>query len=193
MLRAGLWHRGQVRLLTIDPPVAGKDWAIEMPQGPEGVQYEPLVMSAIITDSAGVANRNFNFFADNGAARYARWGSPNSEVANATVEFVHFPAASVAILINPTRKGQQGSMPWLRMPPGHRIVSETGNMDAADQWTGIRVLVQEWLYEPPGEFVPNAGDGAGRVDVAQLDGTLREVNEKLMKLMSLWQGFEATP
>lgn len=190
MLRAGLWHRGQVRLLTIDPPAAGRDWAVEMPQGPEGVQYEPLVMMAIITNSAAVANRNFNFFADNGNQRYARWGSPNSEVANATVEFVHYPAAGPSILINPTRKAQQGSLPWLRMPAGHRIVSETGLIDVADQWAGVRVLVQEWIYEPPGETEPNAGDGEDRVDVAKLNGTMERL-EKL--LQSVAGAFESTP
>jgi len=143
------WYRGAQYTLTAQLPAAGKEFAIEIPEdGPEGVRYEPIAFLAVVSLSGAVANRNFNFFAENAAhTRYARWGSPNSEVAGATVEFVHFPDADRAILINPTRKAQQGSMPRsLYMEKGHRIVSETGLMDAADQWSDVRVLVQEWLF-----------------------------------------------
>jgi len=190
MLRAGLWHRGLQRILTLrEAPLANREFRLEMPQGAEGVQYEILYMSAIITNGATAGNRRYNFFADNGAERYARWGSPNVEVALSTVEFIAYPGAVLNPILNTIRKGQPMPMPILRMPAGHGIQSETDFVDAADQWNSVRVLVQEWFYEPPAERVPNAGDGADRVDVVRFTDALTRL-ESVLRLM---ESAQATP
>lgn len=190
MLRAGLWHRGTQRLLTWpETPGAGKEFAFTFPQGPEGVWYEILNFMVQVNLSAVVGNRNFTFHLDNGAERYARWGSANSEIATAQVEFLAYPGCTASVLINPTRKGQQFSMPVLRVPPGHRITSETGALDAGDQYLGLRVLVQEWVYESAGERVPNVGDGSGRVDTIKMD----TLNKTLERLAQLLESQTATP
>jgi len=191
MLRAGLWHRGLTRLLTFpETPAAGKEFTFTFPQGPEGIRYEIVNFLVQVDNSAVAGNRNYTFHLDNGAERYARWGSPNSEVANAQVEFSAYPGCSASILINPTRKAQQISMPSLRcIEPGHRITSETAAMDVADQYKGLRILVQEWLYEPAGERSPNIGDGSGRVDTIDV----QKLNATLERFAQLLEAQQATP
>lgn len=183
MLRAGLWHKGQTRLLTwTESPPAGKEFVFTFPQGPEGVFYQILNFLVQVDLSAVVGNRNFTFHLDSGAERYARWGSPNSEVATAQVEFIAYPDATPSILINPTRKGQTMTLPPdLRIPPGHRITSETAALDAGDQYKGLRILVNEWLYEPAGERTSNIGgeSDAHRVDTVKLTAAMERIAQLL--------------
>lgn len=190
MLRAGLWHRGTQRVLTWpETPAAGKEFIFTFPQGPEGVWYELLNFLVQVDLSAVAGNRNFTFHLDNGAERYARWGSAQSEVATAQVEFIAYPGGQPSILINPIRKGQLMALPIVRVPPGHRITSETAALDVGDQYRGLRILVQEWVYEPAGERSPNIGDGSGRVDTIAFD----ELNKTLVRLAELMEAQQATP
>jgi len=190
MLRAGLWHRGQMRVLTWNEnPQPGKEFVFTFPQGPEGLFYGIENFLVQVDLSAVAGNRNFTFHLDNGAERYARWGSAQSEVATAQVEFIAYPGGQPSILINPTRKGQLLAMPMVRVPPGHRISSETAALDVGDQYKGLRILVTEWVYEPPAERSPNIGDGSGRVDTISFEA----FNKTMQKLAELLEAQQATP
>ena len=98
MLRAGLWHRGQLRQVSVDAPPPGQDWSIQVPTTPEGVWWEVKSIVAQLVTSAAVANRQVRwlFFAgqtDLGsrvASAYVVAASPTSVAAGTSRIYAAF-------------------------------------------------------------------------------------------------------
>lgn len=69
----------------------------------------------------------------------------------------------------------------LMLKPSERIGTETFNIDVADQYSGIVVLLQQWVYEPPAERSSNIGDenDAHRVDTIKLTKAMERIAELL--------------
>lgn len=199
MLRAGLWHRGMTRLVGIESPDIGKNWKIQVPSTPEGVWWRLKAVAWNLLTSATVATRSPRLFI--GASDF-------TDASRTVVE--QLQGAHVVINHNQTQAANlegffffyegcaktaanaaQTELPHdLRIQPGYFVGSICGAMDqtaiTGDQFRCIRLLVEEWIYEPPGERTPNAGDGSDRVDFVKLNGTLE-------RLAGLLESAQATP
>lgn len=219
MLRAGLWHRNKPIIVNVDPPGAGKDWVVQVPTTPEGVWWRlKSIVFTLLTD-ATAGNRQVTLYvgdsADGGAAgvrltpggAYAGICSGFQEQPNRAYHYVYgedqghpFDVGTGA----PPSQVISISLPHdFRVAPGHFIGTFTRGaptvgtsiggtvtaLAAGDSFVGIRLCVEEWIYEPAGETAPNAGDGSNRVDFVKLDETLG----RLAKVLETLQSVTATP
>jgi len=185
MLRAGLWHRGKTIIVDVPTPDIGSDWSVKVPDQPEGIWWRIKSMTLAFSTSAVVGNRFSRFFYAPFTAPLA--GDKLSAAYVITEPNAQTPAGTTSFL-SCAEGGQLGAfgskyfiLPHdLRVPPGHVFSVITSNLDVGDQYKAIKLCVEEWMYEPPGEQSPNAGDGSGRVDVVKLNETMCRV-EKLLQ------------
>jgi len=193
------------RLVTVDTPEAGKDWFIQVPTVPEGIWWRLKTILFRFATSATVANRlprvSVATALDGGGINggivpntsYVVTSASAAQVAGAANDYVaqelgEFPAAA----------GNVGAFLFtlpqdIRVQPGHYIGTFTGGMDrtpvTGDQYAAIRLLVEEWVYEPAGERSPNIGDGSGRVDTINIG----KLNDTLERMAQLLEAQTATP
>lgn len=189
MLRAGLWHRGFQRIISADAPAVGKDWSIEMPEGPEGIFYQPLAVLFTIVTSVAVANRALALVyaggASGGQLTNVFMRSPGVSLPASTTNGRHCFMVEGPSVLSSDGAGQlvrSGFLPrGLMLKPSERIGTETFNIDVADQYSGIVVLLQQWVYEPPAERSSNIGDenDAHRVDTIKLTKAMERIAELL--------------
>lgn len=121
-------------------PAAGAEMIFT---APAGTRFGIISHLFALTTSAAVANRNVEFLVDDGANAYWRVSSPVTVAASTTQVFsvasFNYPQGIVttdSVLPMPAN---------LRLPPGHRLRTLTGNIQAADQYNSITTLVEEWL------------------------------------------------
>ena len=131
---------GFTNVQTVANPAAGADWSITVPTG---AKWRLQSWSATLTTSATVANRAVrNIVSSGGATLFS--GSPNqtipaSQIAQVTAfNGITAPAANL-VDVNVANPGV------LYVRAGDVIGPSTLNIAAADQWSGIRVTVEEWL------------------------------------------------
>jgi hypothetical protein len=135
---------GYVYGVTISQPAAGSDWSVSVPVN---ARWRLRAWGAIFTTSAVVANRIVGATISGSAGNFWR----ASAVAN-------------AVASNPYRVTAGGIVAYvgldtltltLPLPPdmmlagpvaiGHQFGSVTVNIQAADQWSNINALVEEWI------------------------------------------------
>ena len=201
MLRAGLWHRGHQRMISADAPGAGKDWSIEIPEGPEAVFYQPLSVVFSLATSAVAGNRGLALVYAGGAQAgvlsnvFARSPLQSVIVANSSVRLCYMvdgPRNAVADAAGNRFDGN--FLPrGLLLKPGERIATESLALDVGDAYTGILVVLQTWIFEPPGETTPAIGDGEGRVDVVALNALAGEMQKLTETLQKIAGAFVPTP
>lgn len=196
MLRAGLWHRGSTRLITIDTPPVGTDWLITVPSVPEGIWWEPKSIFFATLNDATVQNRiariNIVASADFFAFPYVQFGAVTPVPASTLGRFAFGQAMPLGLIDNAGvgQVNQQASIPFgLRIPSGHSIRSSMSGKTAGDQLNTISLLVDEWVYEPAGERTPNIGDGSARVDTI----SFTEFSETMKRIAELMEAQQATP
>lgn len=138
-----LVHRLQIRA-DIPNPAAGADFIIPVPGNED---WRLLSVRATLTTSAAVANRLPTLVLDDQTNIGAQVAGVFAHVAS-TVAAVDFVAengfASTAIIATTVTIG----IPKWVVPGGYRIRSLTGNIQAADQWSGISYMV-EIMDDPP--------------------------------------------
>lgn len=194
MLRAGLWHRGAIRIVNIDTPAPGTDWFVTVPTVPEGIWWRLKSCFFSLLTSVAVANRSARVNVcpggDASILPYMQVGSP-ALVPAATIARWAFSegvpevaTADPAIQIN-----REASFPVdFRVQPGHIVRSSVFGLQAADQISGVQLVIEEWVYEPAGERTSNIGDehDATRVDTIKL-------TKAMEKIAQLLEAQQATP
>lgn len=201
MLRAGLWHRGEQRFISGDNPGAGREWSIEIPEGPEGVRYQPLSVIYTLTTSAVAGNRATTLCYASGVAAgsgqsglvnvFVRSGGASVQIASSAIRFCYLIHSPRNVISDALGNGFRSDYlpPSIFLKPGDRIGSESFGLDAGDVYTGIMVVLQTWVYESPADRSPQIGDGSGRVDTINVG----KLNETLERLAQLLEAQQATP
>lgn len=138
------------RLVTISDPAPGSEFAIVAPG--QGIWRVVSVAWRLVT-SAAVADRNVNLVADDQTDIYLQSRSGVDQSAGLTGTYGAFagaaPGGFPATLINLALPND-----GLILQPGHRLRSRTVNIQAADQFSLIRALVQEFPQGPIVEWLP---------------------------------------
>ena len=132
--------RGWITTLTIANPAAGAEWSVTVPTGE---QWIVRAVRARFVSSAAVATRFPNLVEDDGAGNLTVQSAPATGIAAAQTWDISWFHGAVNIQNNNVQCN-----PWTldtRMPPGFLIRSITGNIQAADQWSAIALLVERFI------------------------------------------------
>lgn len=134
---------GNLKTTTVANPGAGLDWTYT---GNANTRWKVRHINAQLVTSAAVANRNPRLlFFDSITGRLKLVPSTNDQAASLTEDYSIGPAnvaGTVAALANVWSVGTEDVM-----RDTSQIQSSTANIQAADQWQNIHVLVEEWLKE----------------------------------------------
>lgn len=130
---------GNIRTVVGTVPAAGADISETVPNNR---RWLLLSLSASLTTSAAVANRNPFALFDDGANIFFRGVSFLSQAASLNVGYTFFSQISSAAIV-------AGSVPLnaplpLPIRGGFRIKTSTLNLQAADQWTAPIYVFLEW-------------------------------------------------
>jgi len=189
MLTAGVWHRGRTQLFNIpETPGLGKQFEFTLPQAQEGVFWRPKVILFNLLTDATVANRTVRINYKMGRDQiYAIVGSPTNVPATTFCSAGFYEGTPFHLLAGVSFVE---ALPLdVRMKPGDVINSNIVALQAGDQVSSVMFMLEEWVYEAPGQVVPAIGDGSDRADWTKLNGTL----DKLNKVLEALQGSVATP
>lgn len=136
----GTESTGFLHSLQVTNPAAGADWTFTVPNQS---RMRVTSFNANFTASAAVANRQVTVSVDDGANIY--W---QHDVA------VNITAGQAGSIFGTGTNATTGANPLLlsvvlppnlNLPAGHRIRSNTVNIQAGDQWSAIWFGVEEWL------------------------------------------------
>lgn len=132
--------------VTVSAPAAGSEWSVT-PTG-RGA-WRILTLRFTLVTAAAVANRTVNLFATDGTQAYFRSGGGGVQAAGATVNYGAMLGVGPA-----TVQGSTAFVGWpqdgLVLAEGHQLGTATDNLQAADQYQNIGMLVEEL---PSGRFV----------------------------------------
>jgi len=132
--------RGQMRSIVVPNPAAGADWTQTVPAGTEWIIRS---VTGILTNAVAVANRVATLEARDGAGVVLFQADINQTlVAGNVYNLSWFPGALVAAAANV----DNGGMPQeCRLPAGFVIRTVTAGLQAADQWSAIALLVEQFV------------------------------------------------
>lgn len=121
-------------------PAAGADFTFNVTGGN---MWELLSFRATLVTSAAVANRvpSLNF-SDADGKLLATFGTGTNVVASTTSQYTWAIGVGYTVLTSPFLLGLPS--PAIPLPNGYRISLGTVALDAADQWSNIRMVVREW-------------------------------------------------
>lgn len=123
----------------IGNPAAGQDFTITVPTLR---RWQVLSLRAVLNASVAVANRNVAFLLDDGANTFFSLNSIAAVVASTNERIV---ASADLPYVNDNVNTQTIPFPSPTiLGAGYRIKSLTTNLQAADQWNNIELLVLEW-------------------------------------------------
>lgn len=144
------WPGGRVQQSTEGPgflhsvavgnPAAGADWNVSVPTN---ARWKVICARMQLVTGAAVANRAVESNVDDGAASYAI-GDGNLSVPASTTVNVSFMGGIPTIATNYTDVNV-ATPPGLWQPATHRYSSRTLGIQAADQFSLINLLVEEWI------------------------------------------------
>lgn len=134
---------GRLRVLSISNPSAGADISQAVPSG---ARWLPLALQATLTTDANVATRIPFLLITDGSADLALAAHGYSSAASNAVQF-SFSAGSHSHTGTPLQT-------WSLIHPFHlytgwTIGTETQSIQVGDQWSAIRLTVEEWLEHGP--------------------------------------------
>lgn len=137
---SGSESTGAVLSFQVANPAAGADWILTVP-GTRRFAIQSF--AATIVTSAAVANRNVQIIVDDGANVVWTHSVPAAIPASTTDTIVGTGTNAPAGVI--TTIQAVVLPPGLRLFAGMRIRSLTGNIQAADQWSNIWFLIEQWI------------------------------------------------
>ncbi len=132
---------GKIRSIAVPDPAAGADFIQTVPVG---VGWDLFSILGRLTTSAAVANRAVRIILDDGANSLVLIPDAISQLANVVMDYTW------AHGINSRGSNLGLNERGIDLPAGailgagYRIRSVVGNIQAADQWTNVRLLVREW-------------------------------------------------
>lgn len=127
-------------LVAVTNPAAGAEWIHTVPTG----KFWRIrsILHRLTTD-ATVANRESRLNIDDGV--FNLWQSQNdiAQTASTGVYYNYAPGCGIGEVASPSSDSRQYSLPALILLPGYRIRSTTVGIVAGDQYTNIRIMVDE--------------------------------------------------
>ncbi len=133
---------GFIHSVQVANPAAGADWTFTVPTT---TRMRIVSLAATLTTAVAVANREPQIIIDDGVNTY--W---EAEVA------VNIPASTVNVITATALSIPNGIVtttqnipipPALILPNGHRLRTNTVGIQAADQWSAIWILLEEWISQ----------------------------------------------
>ena len=134
--------QGALYSILATNPAAGVEWSQIVPPG---ARWRIRGIRATLVTSAVVANRLPSLVIDDGVNTLMQIESPNPEAAGGAVVYNFIPDIPYLPLV--TSQQPVFLPPDLQLEPGWHIKSSTGSLDAADQWSNIRLTIEEWLED----------------------------------------------
>lgn len=139
-VRSSLDGQGVLRSIAGTDPAAGTEISETVPTG---ARWRLLALSCRLVTSAAVANRSPILLLDDGAAIY--FGSDPGGTIPASQNFRFTAGQATQRLIAVTDVYQWTLPNDHRMLAGHRWRTSTQNIQAADDYSNVQYLVEEWL------------------------------------------------
>jgi hypothetical protein len=127
------------RVVTVTNPGAGAEWSSTVPAGKYwGVRSG----SFIFTTDGTVATRNVRLQLDDSSITYFISDTDAGQAAGLGIRYSFF-AGGLTTNAGATSTPRLLSYPPIVLLPGHRIRTTTGNIQAADAYTSIILMVDE--------------------------------------------------
>lgn len=132
---------GNALTITVANPAAGADWTQAVPVG---ARWRLVSWAATLTTSATVANRLVRAqITDAGNIPYS-WGAPTQAVPASTAAIVSALQSTTPPVATETSVAcVVPSNPYLFA--GDKIGTNTLNIQAGDQWSNIRIKIEQWV------------------------------------------------
>lgn len=129
-------------------PAAGADFTVTVPSGKF---WRLLTMIATLQTSAVVAARAVKLFIDDGTDNlYETGNNDTGHSASITAQYSFAPGCPMSTTAVPASAVlRHFPVPEMVLMPGYRIRIVTGALDVGDQWSAIKLLVDEELMEFP--------------------------------------------
>jgi len=132
---------GSVRVVTVANPLAGADFSI---QPSPFTRWQILYLNAQLLTAVAVANRQVTLqIQDAGSVPCFIGQAQANQVATTTVQYSAASGQINTVLI-PTDQSIPLPQPAL-LNVSQFLKSVTTNIQAADQWSNIRIVVMEWM------------------------------------------------
>lgn len=132
---------GALRSITGTNPAAGAEISETVPTG---ARWELIAIKFTLTTSATVANRLVSLTLDDGVNIFCISGGNQSEPAS-TVFVYSWSEGLAGGLVTPTNAISFSLPNPNRLPAGARIRTQTGAIQAGDQYSAVQYLVREWI------------------------------------------------
>jgi len=133
--------QGRLRRILIADPVAGADFVTVQP---DRVRWRIISLYARLANDANAGNRIVRLSIADGALVLMNIETSTDSIANETVN-VNFYSGAVA-MVSASSRSMNGALPEkLLLNGGVTITSNTLDLQAGDQFTNIRLYVEEWI------------------------------------------------
>lgn len=172
------WQLGFLDTVFVTAPAAGSDWSYV----PSGGRWERIEMiHAKLVTSAVVANRQpLLIVQDQNAAELAALPPLVNQAASTTTRYTWWRGLGTTIALLSGRTASP--LGELILRPGWKVASNTGAIDAGDQWSEISIVVTRYTEADPlveqeretGRRPAPLGDEAPTDDFVLETGTGRE-------------------
>lgn len=138
----GQTRQSRIRSFDVANPAAGAQWTATVPAA---VKWEPMAVAGIFTASAAVANRVVRLVIDDGTNDLAYVRCSGTVAASGVIQLgaarsnYSYDEAFGAV------NSSYANLPYIELLPTYRIRSDVANMQGADTWTAIELLVKETI------------------------------------------------
>ena len=133
----GFREGGRMASLFSADPAANTEIAVTVPAY---ATWRVMGATATLVTSAAVANRLVTLIVDDGANELFRVNAAVTQAASLTYSYSFASAVSDTVV-----PGNVVKLPQLIIKSGYRIRTLTTNLQAGDDWSAMRLLVEEWV------------------------------------------------
>lgn len=131
---------GRIRSITGTDPAAGAEMSETVPAG---ARWRLLHLNITLLTDATVSNREVRVILDDGTAQYFESGATAVIAASSSVAITLWRGSFLPSLSSTVRG--LNAPEYMMLLAGHRIRTETSNLQAADNYAAPQLLVEEWL------------------------------------------------
>lgn len=131
---------GVISSVVISAPAAGADFTVSVPAG---ARYRLISLFATLTTAVAVANRGVTLVVDDGVNILGQYPAQTVQAASLAVGYTFGDSVTGQASVQGFESVSTPGMMFLGQ--NWRIRSVTSNIQAADQWSAGRMLIQEWL------------------------------------------------
>lgn len=129
------WRRSRI-VVPVASPAAGSDWSLTVPAGHV---YRLVSIYGELVTSAAVATRVPFLTVSDGVSAFLKVPPFASQVASLTRRYAWFPESGG----DATGLGIASPFPGLALVAGWSLAAATDLLDVADQWSSVRVCVED--------------------------------------------------